>query len=610
MLLITLFCRSLKRALVQGLVLFLGLCWTFGVATLVVGHLNILSIVFGPLLLGIAVDFGIHWYSRFEEEQGNRPWNIVENWRCTMRQASPGILYAALTAAVSVFPLTLTGFKGLRELGVIITLGISLHIFLSLVFLPALAVITERGLSMPEEEPKGECGGKPQPFLALRWRRPRVIALLGAMVTLAGVVCLFNVPFDLNPLKLQNPETESVVWEMKLIKESKYSASYGTMTVCDFKELYGTIDALKKLATVSQVESILSFLPSQVEAKQRLLKELAPVIEGVNFPGAPPSLSDPAELAPLLGRIRFKLSTAKETDWKPEARPLQEQLNEVNRLLLHLVSLLNSRDNPRIAPRLAAFEKKFLEDLGDNWKLLQDNLKWAGQPPQIQDLPRDVRERFLSGEGNYLIRAFPSQDIWNPRPLGRFVKDLRSVDPQVVGAPILLYSFTRDFRNACLWAGGMALLGIALLIFLLMRSLKLMILALIPLMVGTALTLMMMWLLDLSFNQANVLFLPLILGEGVEYGIVILARWQMERSAREITLPAGTAKGVLLAALTTALGFGSLMISGHRGTFSLGLLSTVGSLCVLLAALSILPAFLRLAGERRRELGDPKVISQ
>jgi predicted RND superfamily exporter protein len=84
----------------------------------------------------------------------------------------------------------------------------------------------------------------------------------------------------------------------------------------------------------------------------------------------------------------------------------------------------------------------------------------------------------------------------------------------------------------------------------------------------------------------------------------------MERSAREITLPAGTAKGVLLAALTTALGFGSLMISGHRGTFSLGLLSTVGSLCVLLAALSILPAFLRLAGERRRELGDPKVISQ
>jgi predicted RND superfamily exporter protein len=107
-----------------------------------------------------------------------------------------------------------------------------------------------------------------------------------------------------------------------------------------------------------------------------------------------------------------------------------------------------------------------------------------------------------------------------------------------------------------------------------------------------------MWLLEVPFNQANVLFLPLILGEAVEYGIIILVRWQQEKSARVITLPAGTAKGVLLAALTTAVGFGSLMISGHQGTFSLGLLSTVGSLSVLLAALSILPALLRLVRER------------
>lgn len=603
MLLITLFFRSLKRALVQGLVLFMGLCWTFGVATLVVGHLNILSIVFGPLLLGIAVDFGIHWYSRLEEEQGLRPRATVENWRCTMRQATPGILYAALTAAVSVFPLVFTGFKGLMELGLIITLGISLHIFLSLVFLPSLAVVTERCASAPENGFEAECAGKPLPFLAIRWRHPRVIVLLGALVTIMGGISLYHVPFDLNPLHLQNPQTESVVWEMKLIRESKYSTTYGTMMVMGFKELPETIEALKKLDTVSQVESILSFLPTQVEAKQRLLKELEPVIRGVNFPPAPPTPSTPADLAPILGRIHFKLSTAAETDWAPEDRPTQEQLNEVNRILLRLISLLNSQGDFEVKPRLGRFEKKFLADLRDNWQLLQENLNWAGQPPIIQDLPWDVRDRFISNQGTYLVRIFPSQDIWNPQPLARFVEDLRRVDPQVVGDPVLLHAFTRDFRNACLWAAGMALLGIAILIFFLLRSLKMMLLALIPLLVGTALTVSMMWLLDVPFNQANVLFLPLILGEGVEYGIIILTRWQLEESAREITLPAGTAKGVLLAALTTALGFGSLMISGHRGTFSLGMLSTVGSLCVLLAALSILPAFLRLMGERRGVAG-------
>jgi predicted RND superfamily exporter protein len=111
----------------------------------------------------------------------------------------------------------------------------------------------------------------------------------------------------------------------------------------------------------------------------------------------------------------------------------------------------------------------------------------------------------------------------------------------------------------------------------------------------------MMWLLDLPFNQANVLFLPLILGEGIEFGIIILVRWRMEESARAITLPASTAKGVALAALTTTLGFGSLMISGHRGVFSLGLLATVGSLSVLLASLSVLPAFLRLLEKSYKE---------
>jgi len=122
----------------------------------------------------------------------------------------------------------------------------------------------------------------------------------------------------------------------------------------------------------------------------------------------------------------------------------------------------------------------------------------------------------------------------------------------------------------------MALLAIVALLWLLLRSLKLTFLALMPLWVGTALTVILMWIFGLSFNQANVLFLPLILGEGIEYGIIILVRWQLEESARAITLPASTAKGIALASLTTAFGFGSMMISGHRGTFSLGLLSTVG----------------------------------
>lgn len=185
--------------------------------------------------------------------------------------------------------------------------------------------------------------------------------------------------------------------------------------------------------------------------------------------------------------------------------------------------------------------------------------------------------------------------------LEKFVQDLRKVDPQVVGDPVLLYVFNSAFSHACLWAAGIGLGLILLLLLPLYRNLTLSLMALVPLFCGTGLTLNLMWLLGLSFNQANVLFLPLILGEGVELGIIILTRWQLEKSARALTLPASTAKGVALAALTTTVGFGSLMVSSHRGVFSLGLLAAVGSLSVLTGALTLLPALLRL-WERRQAL--------
>ena len=598
MLLMVIFFRSLKRTLVQGAVLFIGLVWTFGIAAVVVGHLNLLSIVFGPLLLGITVDFGIHWYARLEEEQGRQRRCTMGNLVCTIKQASPGILYAALAAVISVCPLIFSGFKGLEELGLIITLGILINIFAFLVLLPSLAIVTERWTPGPF---KTKCGGKPRAFLAIKWQRPGLIVASGLLVTVLGGISLFHVPFDLNPLHLQNPGTESVVWEQKLIRESKYSTSYGAMVVSRTEDLPRLTKALKNLDTVSQVESILSFLPSEVEAKQSLVAALKPLVAGVSFTANKPAPSDPRELAAILGRIRFKLSQAKASDWEPEDRPTQEKLNEVDSLLLRLIPLLNSKNHPQSAARLAAFEQKFIADLRDQWGLLQANLNRAFNPPRMEDLPQNVRQRFMSPEGHYLIRIFPSRDIWNPGPLGEFVHDLRGVDPNVIGDPVLLHVFTLAFRNACLWAAGVSLTGIALLVAFLLRSFRLTILALVPLMVGTSLTLSLMWLLEVPFNQANVLFLPLILGEAIEYGIIILVRWQQEKSARAITLPAGTAKGVLLASLTTAVGFGSLMISGHQGTFSLGLLSTVGSLSVLLAALSVLPALLRLVRERMPE---------
>ncbi|HLD47479.1 MAG TPA: MMPL family transporter [Desulfobaccales bacterium] len=589
--LLILFFRSLRRTLVEGVVLVLGLCWTFGLVTLVVGHLNLLSLIFAPLVLGLTIDYGIHWFCRLEEEERAVGQGSVTALTCTLQRETPGVIYAGLAATVSFVPLAFVGFKGLAELGLILAMGILVMLTATLILLPALVIVTGKYAAGEGAE---ACAPQPKPFLQLAWRRPGLLAALGVAIVALGGVSLQAVKFDLNPLHLQNPDTESVVWEYKLIEDSKYSTSYGALATASLEELAARTEALKRLPTVSHVESVLSFLPQQVEAKRLLLTEMQPVLNSITFPRTPAGPAEPQALAAILSRINFKVAEAAKKLGDDQAAT-RKQVEETNRLINQIIPRL-SNGNPNAANRLDEYGRYFFSDLHKTWDLFRGYVDsgLTAPPPTLADLPQPVRARFISPEGAYLIRVFPSEDTWNFGPLKKFVNSLWSVDPNAVGDPVLLYTFTLGFRNSILWAAGMALLSVAVMLVLLFRSLKMAMLALIPLVVGTGLTINLMWLLNLPFNQANVLFVPLILGEGIEFGIIILARWRVEESARAITLPASTAKGVALAALTTALGFGSLMVSGHQGTFSLGLLATVGSLSGLLASLSILPAFLRL----------------
>ncbi len=595
--LLILFFRSLRRTLVEGLVLILGLCWTFGLVTLVVGHLNLLSLIFAPLMLGLTIDYGIHWFCRLEEEEGPSGQCSPGVMACTFRRSAPGIVYAGVAAIVSFVPLAFVGFKGLAELGIILAMGILVMLVATLTLVPALVTITEKCAG---SETPADCPPHPTPFLHLHWHRPGLLVGAGVLITALGVLSMHYVPFDLNPLHLQNPTAESVVWEYKLIQDSKYSTSYGALATASLEELAARSEALKRLPTVSHVESILSFLPHQVEAKRLLLKEMQPVLDAINFPRAPAGSPEPQELATILSRINFKVAEAAKKLDKDQAATLK-QVEETHRLINKIIPRLQS-GAPEVASRLEEYGRYFFSDLRDTWDQFRGyvNSGLTAPPPTLADLPASVRARFISPQGTYLLRVFPSEDTWNFGPLKQFVKSLWSVDRNAVGDPVLLYSFTLGFRNSILWAAGLALLAITVMLVLLFRSLKMAMLALIPLVVGTGLTVNLMWLLNLPFNQANVLFVPLILGEGIEFGIIILARWRLEESARAIGLPASTAKGVALAALTTTLGFGSLMVSGHQGTFSLGLLATVGSLSVLLTSLSILPAFLRLVERNYR----------
>jgi len=585
--LLIIFWQGIRRPLFEIIRLLIDLALTFGVTTFFIGHLNILSVTFAPLNLGLGVDYGAHWFARYQEEEKRGFTSKREAVRAIMEKLGPGLLIAGLSASFSFLPLVLTGFKGLVELGLICAMGMVITTLTSLCLLPALILLFDKPRWV-----SSSLSTTIKPFFNIT--RPRVLTIL----ILSGIGMVFSawgawrVRFDLNMLNLQSSKVESVIWERKLLECSDISSMSGGIAARSLEEGQQKRKSLESLPTVSKVQSVDDLLPENQEAKIAMLRKLKPFLGGVGPLKRADGPVNLEELGGVLGRIRFKMSDSSSSKWGIN-KPLETQMTEVRTLIDYLRQRIHSIDGPHIRKALTVFERDLMQDLNDKLDILRTNVNT--RPMVFQDLPQNLLHRFVGHDGLYLIRVFPRGDIWEPDSLGQFVNDLKSVDPDAAGDPITLYVFTQAFRDGCIKAAIYAVAFIFIFLSFTFRSFKITLLALTPLLVGTVWTLGFMHLFNIDLNLANSLFLPLVVGAGVEYGIIILHRWlQSEKDkAAGMILPFSTALGVILAGLTTTVGFCSLCISSHHGIFSLGLLTTIGSLCILAAAILFLPALLQ-----------------
>jgi len=599
-LLMILFLRTVRRPLIEMISLAVGMTWTFGWTALTVGHLNILSMVFAPLLSGLGVDYGIHWFSRFEEEEQRVQGGIREVIERVTERSGPGILLAGLTAALSFLPLVLTGFKGLVELGMITGMGVLFTLLADFTVLPALSLLMA-GRRQSRTTPTTR--GKTDLF-RLTPKTSRCILAAAVIFCALSIWGSRWVHFDLNPLHLQAKDAESVIWETKLLRGSKRSVIYASLLSPNRTDVLEKTRKLEELPTVAEVQSAFSLLPKGQEPKLAILKGLRglfpPPTQGLEGPPHDPQPDVPA-LKETLSRILFKMREEEAGRWGAGG-PLREQMAEVRLLIKELLPRLE--ESPGDLSGLREYERRFREDLVRMLEILREGID--SRPMTVDDLPPLIKDRYIQ-DGKYLIRVYPKEFIWDREPLNRFVRDIRTVDPMAAGDPVTLHDFTFAFRQACIKASLYALTAIGLLLLVTFRSILSTLLALLPLLLGTLWTVGLMGLVGIHFNLANSIFIPLIVGAGVEYGVIILSRWR-EGRMEPGRLPLSTAKGVILAALTTTVGFGSLMISRHQGIFSLGFLAFSGSLCVLVAAVAVLPALL-LEIQRGRRNSNREVAS-
>ncbi len=599
LLIMVLFLRGFRHPVIILISLAVGLCWTFGWTALFIGHLNILSIVFAPMLCGLGVDYAIHWFARFEEERDLADGTRSDVIRRVMDKSGPGIMLAGLSTAFSFLPFILTGFRGLMELGMITGMGILFIILADFTVLPALSryLAVEKTLSK-----RSSALANNRYLLRLGPRGVRSILALTLIFCIVGALSASRVQFDLNPLRLQSKNAESVYWEKVLVENSDRSIISAAVITDSAEEARNESAKFRRLQTVSHVDNIFTLLPDDQEEKMPVLCSIALLVpdlkpsivrltseEGLDNLGAAAEACDSptyrAGLIEVLQRIRFKMQDEQARKWGA-SKPLVEQMAKVRELIDRIVHSLDN--SPADSERLFEYRRHFEKDIVEQWTLIKESS--SASPMDIHDLPSILREQFFQGR-KYLIRIYPRESIWEEGTLTRFVNDIQSVNPDVLGDPIYLYVFASAFKKASFNASIYALIAISMLLAFTFRSLRLMLISLIPLVVGTVWTVGIMGAAGFDFNLANSIFMPLVVGAGVEYGVIILQRWR-EGHVGYGRLPFSTGKGVILAALTTTIGFGTLMISNHRGIFSLGFVAWVGSICVLVAALFILPAIL------------------
>jgi hopanoid biosynthesis associated RND transporter like protein HpnN len=593
------------------LVLALSLGWSLGVITLIVGHLTIFSMMFASVVIGLGTDYGIYFLFRYREERMLGQ-TIVGALERTAARSGPAILLGALTAAVAFYILSIAEFRGIRDFGLISGTAILLAFLSMLTVFPAVLLLIEPRQKVPRLRPIASrpdahhpanaraSGQSPLhvPALATLVRYPKAIVTVTILVTAAALWAAPRVGFDYNLLNLQADGTESVVWERKAAAAAGRSVFAALSSAPSLATLEVKQAAFQRLSSVSDVQSALSVLPDQQTEKLAILRRLAAVTDNIR-PG-PPRALDLQALTRSLATLQRRMDLAKA---KGGPGGPSEEILAISRATAGLLRRLHGDERGAVEVALGDYQSRLAEDFAQQWQRLQRATRPT--PITLGDLPEELRRKFIGKSGQLLLQVYSRLDLWDRASQERFVEELRTVDADVTGQPVVGYESTRLIERTFRLGLAYAFVLVAGIAALVIRRVRETVLALVPLILGTLWTVALMQLAGLKFNLVNVWALPLIIGSAAEYGVNIVLRY-LESPAHGggPRLARSTVMGVVFNGLTTMAGFGSLLVAHHRGVWSLGLLLVIGSAATLAASLIVLPTLVHLVGEPLQSAAD------
>jgi hypothetical protein len=333
------------------------------------------------------------------------------------------------------------------------------------------------------------------------------------------------------------------------------------------------------------------FLKETTPAKLAMIGDIKKVAASIDFIEPDPRPANLAELSQTLWSLDGYLLNIADEVKKPEDAEIAASVQSLRAAVRSLRYQMFQGDRELNAEKLGHYQRALLGDIRETFDTLksQDN---SGKM-SVQDLPEALRHRFVGISGHHLIQVYPKMDVWERKNQEVFVKELRTLDPNVTGTPVQLLEYTELLKKSYVEAALWAFAAIVVLVFIHFRSF-------VPVIIGATWMVGFMGWTGIPFNPANIMTLPLVIGIGVTNGIHILNRFAEEKNPS--ILAKSTGKAVLVSGLTTIVGFGSLVIAEHQGIQSLGWVMAVGTATCMTAGLTFLPALLTLMARRRERL--------
>ncbi len=560
--------RSWRLIVPILLTLLLGLCLTISFAAIAIGVMNLISVAFAILFIGLAVDFAIQFCVRLRDVRHEFP-ALGEAIPQTARQAGGQIALAAAATASGFLAFAPTPFVGVAELGIIAGAGMAIAFVCTITFLPAvLWLLAPRAESFAIGLPFGR-----QADGAILRHRKAVLAAF-AVLALAGLIGAVTIGFDADPLDTQNPNTESMRTLHGLLDNPATNPFYAEALAPNLPAAEALAARLSKLPEVQAVISGGTFVPGQQEQKLAMIAQAQTIL-------APTLLASQAAAPPVTAAaIRAAMEKT-----RAAIMAVQSKL-PANAPLIGIADAMGRLDGEDDAHILAmnAAVTRFLPA-----ELARLNASLSPQPVTQASLPANIARDWFLPDGQVRVEALPTVAAQNTAGLRRFAEAVQNIAPNAGGPAISTIATAGTILDSFREAAVLATLAIAAMLFIVFRNLRDMALVLATLALSALITALLAKLAGLEINYANIIALPLLLGVGVSFNVYFVMNY---RAGMRRFLSSATAHAVLFSALTTGTAFGTLAASHDRGTSSMGVLLLLSLLAVLISTFIFLPALL------------------